>query len=436
MGKIIDSVRVRCKTFVRGCEISRKGVMHKGIARGLAQSQKEGKKRGKVTTFSAESRRRLRECLASARPRGNCDYHVVGMCLTVPNHLGKLDDSTASKYADTFRVMFHAWAVAFVKHYKDVGMVWRVELQKSRMPHVHLVAYVPLGGLDDFTSPDGDTYDGAKTVYENYLVGIRFAHFRQNFKPVRFSWKHGVPTFAYTARRLWLKQLEHYGLNTPAASVRSVDCMVIKSDNAIHYLCDHESKRKQEQLGWQGRQWGILNIQALVFEETAPIELDIHHSGKFARIMARIEASRIASRSNLSPIQAKRLFKSLRLRYCVDSVRTSLEPKDLSALRVPVGYLGNALDAPTSDTLRNYSRIEYRPIGMPFFSTPSAIRDVPFPSLVDWNSDRYGEMTIPELVKRVRSGFFEPLVRDPLLVQYDALAVRLQRPLVQGVLAL
>ena len=45
MGKIIDSVRVRCKTFVRGCEISRKGVMHKGIARGLAQSQKEGKKR-------------------------------------------------------------------------------------------------------------------------------------------------------------------------------------------------------------------------------------------------------------------------------------------------------------------------------------------------------------------------------------------------------
>lgn len=353
----------------------------------------------------------------------------------MPNHLGELDDDTASKYAETFRQMFNAWACAFVYNFQDVGMVWRVELQKSRMPHVHLVAYVPYGDLDEFTSPSGDVYNNEQFVYEKLLPRIRSSYIRNTWKPVRFSWKHGVPSFAYTARRLWLKQLESHGLNTPAAVVRSVDCMVIKSDHAIHYLCDHESKRKQDQLGWQGRQWGILNRQALVFEESVPLELTLKQSARFAWIMSRIEARRIASRSKLSIIEEKRLVESLRRRYCVDSVRTSFKVDSLASLRIRPGDLCNALDTPTSDTLRNYSRIEYRPIVMPHFATHDSLRDVPFRSRVDWSSERYAEMTVPELCQRLHSGFFEPCP-DPLLAKHDALVARLSRPLVQGVLSL
>ena len=34
----------------------------------------------------------------------------------------------------------------------------------------------------------------------------------------------------------------------------------------IGYLCDHESKHKQAQLGWQGRQWGVVGRSNLDFD--------------------------------------------------------------------------------------------------------------------------------------------------------------------------
>lgn len=430
MGKIIDHVHVRCKQFLRGCQISRITDNHKGSCIGLERVREQGKTRGDITGFSVHSRQRLRAILASARPRLECDYHVLGMCLTVPNRFGNLDDALADQYAEVFRKMFHAWQCAFVKHFPDVGMVWRVELQRSRMPHVHIVAYVPYGDLDEFTDPSGHVFQDPGMVYDKYLPPVPVPGLRNSFKPVRFSWKHPVPSFAFVARRLWLKQLESNSLISDAAFVRSVDCMVLKSDSSIHYLCDHESKRKQAQLGWQGRQWGVINRAALVTVESAPFDIQKKHIGKLSKIIARLEAERQTKHTQHQVKSIKELSKSLRRRYCVDSVRSSLLPSDLSSLRLRCGDLGNVLDAPTSDTLRNFSRIEYRPILLPVWTKDFELR--PFKSRT---FQRPGDISLADFIRLLCDGFFDP-VTDPLLARHDALVSRLSSPLVQGVLSL
>lgn len=427
MGKIIDQVHVRCKEFLRGCQISRT-VDHKGQRKGLDRAREQGKTRGCITGFSVYSRRRLRELLASARPRLECDYHVLGMCLTVPNRFGKLDDVRADQYAEVFRKMFNAWQCAFVKHFPDVGMVWRVELQRSRMPHVHIVAYVPLGDLDEFTDPSGHVFQDPGKVFDKYLPPVPLPGRRNSFKPVRFSWKHPVPSFAFDARRLWLKQLERNGLISDAALVRSVDCMVLKSDSSIHYLCDHESKRKQAQLGWQGRQWGVINRSALVTVESAPFDISKQHIGKLSKIIARLKAERQTKHTKHQGKSIKELSKTFRRLFCVDSVRSSLQPSDLSSLRLRSGDLGNLLDAPTSDTLRNFSLIEYRPILLPVWTKDFELR--PFKSRT---FQRPGDISLADFIRLVCDGFFDP-VPDPLLAAHDALVSRLSAPLVQGVL--
>jgi len=46
---------------------------------------------------------------------------------------------------------------------------------------------------------------------------------------------------------------------------RGVDFSPIKDAGAfMRYVADHASKRKQEQMGWQGRQWGVIGRKWLI----------------------------------------------------------------------------------------------------------------------------------------------------------------------------
>lgn len=413
MPRIIDQVQVQCKRFERGCEISRKIQSCNADVESLKRLHSSP--RGRITGFSVASRRRLREYLASARPAcipATSGYFTMGVCLTIPNSLGNLDDVQERHFADVFRKAFYTWYHALVKLHPHVGMIWRVELQKSRMPHVHLVAYLPW--IDDWVDPFGNQFDGFQIVWENFFG-------RGSDKPFVIRWSNkgrplSVPCFCADARRLWLKQLEKNNLKTKQSEVRAVDCRIIRSDCSVHYLCDHESKHKQAQLGWQGRQWGIINGSALVFVESAPIVLSKHQQGRFSRCYARLQAQRLASRKRLSKAEFCRLVGSIRRRYSCDHVRAS--GASLSGLRVQsAGDFANVADHPTSETMRNYSRIDYRPLRVSDYSHFG------------------GVMPLADFFELVHGDTFEA-VRDPLLVKHDALVVRLSRPLVQGELAL
>lgn len=148
------------------------------------KSKRKKSKRGVISNFSVASRRRLREYLASARPActpANNHYFTMGVCLTMPNSLGNLDDVQERHFADVFRNSFRCWYNAIVKLHPHVGMIWRVELQKSRMPHVHLVAYLPW--IDNWVDPSGNEFDGSHIVWENFFG--RFAD-----KPFVIRWSN------------------------------------------------------------------------------------------------------------------------------------------------------------------------------------------------------------------------------------------------------
>jgi hypothetical protein len=107
------------------------------------------------------------------------------------------------------------------------AMIWRVELQRRKQPHVHAVVFVP--------NDDG-------------LACGRFAIV-------------GVSG--------WWDILEKAGRFTKGAREHSVTWEKMPIDNLKwwKYLTGHSSKKKAAQLGWKGRQWGVIGRARIVFEK-------------------------------------------------------------------------------------------------------------------------------------------------------------------------
>lgn len=168
-------------------------------------------KRGKITTFSRSSARLLREKLVRM-PSQKQGYLTYGVTLTLPKDAYfTIDDdfiSYFSKFWHNFkqRLRDNARKNRFSD---ELIVVWRIELTKNRVPHFHLIVY---------------TMD-RKDI--NYICD------------------------------LWVKALSKYYNIFP---IRNVACKIQEISNfegAYKYICSHASKHKKEQLGWQGKQWGI-----------------------------------------------------------------------------------------------------------------------------------------------------------------------------------
>lgn len=161
--------------------------------------------RGSVTCFSSHSRLRLRERLLSLFIEDSTSY---GVTLTIPKTKISVDTSSS------FRSVFHRFRTYFLRKCPRSGFIWRVELQKNKMPHLHLVSYIRSN--DDvrslFFSLWNDSVDGL----------------------------FPIPDF-----QSFFKYSVHVSL-------------LDNSIAAFRYISDHGSKRKQAQLGWRGRQWGIV----------------------------------------------------------------------------------------------------------------------------------------------------------------------------------
>ena len=184
--------------YSNGVFVGRPGKAFAGV------NGRVGGVRGSVLGFSLASRRRLRRWLLSKCVAGCTMY---GVTLTVP----RPDDM--SNVCDKFRNVFHRFRVSWVRCFPRCGFVWRVELQRSRVPHLHLISY--------HDSP----------VSSSDYLGLWFSSLSTDFL---------IPSLSAFARRGVLVEL------------------LDGSINSYRYICDHGSKAKQDQLGWIGRQWGII----------------------------------------------------------------------------------------------------------------------------------------------------------------------------------
>lgn len=219
-------------------------------------------KRGGIKSFSYSSRLRLRSFLLC--------WHVPErerfcITLTLPWHM----DSWSS-VMDDFKNVVHRFRVSWLRLFPGDGLVYRVELQRRGAPHLHIVAFHSECSLSDLH----DKY---------FLLWHRALQSDLRGGDYYYFYKHGVKVEA------------------------------VKSNVAvIRYMCDHASKSKQAQLGYLGKQWGVLgrvnfrknDSESFVF----PREFDIflrRHLSKAVRFRVKskcVFGFRLSHRRRLSKV--------------------------------------------------------------------------------------------------------------------------------------
>lgn len=192
--------------------------------------------RGKINSLSFGAVRRLREALAI--------YHIpfattLGVTLTVPWR------KPFEGCFDLYRKVFNVWQTSFRRAFPTVGGIFRHELQSRKMPHCHIVFYVP-------SYVDIDEFQGR--VFSLWLRSV----------PIRDG---------------SLRSFSKYGVNSK---------ILDRLPGVFRYLADHASKHKQSQLGYEGKQWGIIGKKNLVLRSSSSCDL----SPAVARLVVR-QLSRI-----------------------------------------------------------------------------------------------------------------------------------------------
>lgn len=190
-------------------------IIHEG-GRVVSKPAKSGGKRGKVVTWSKQSRARLRRILAMSKgPDGSTPIGFTG---TIPGDLIS-ESEYRQKVWKTFR-----------RFCPPILVIWRVELQERKQPHAHMVCWVR------------DALDTIK-LWSAWTKAV------QALGPVK--WEHpdygectGFRTAMPGADRYMIAMTEQ-GLGDEFGWWR--------------YLASHTGKGKQEQLGWVGRNWGVIN---------------------------------------------------------------------------------------------------------------------------------------------------------------------------------
>lgn len=192
-----------------------------------------------ISRFSSASRRRLREILATARPiEDGCSPY--GLCLTIPGDI---------RTPDEVRELWRDWIDHHFIRYFKMPMIWRIELQTRRQAHWHIVVW-----SKDFVRVFELAEDWKRTV-------------RSKFGPFKEATEYGF---------------EEYGVKVQPLGSAS-------ESGVIGYLADHTSKHKQSQLGWVGRQWGVVNRRLLRFDTQEVLEVTPEQHQKAVRQFRRLQ---------------------------------------------------------------------------------------------------------------------------------------------------
>lgn len=129
--------------------------------------------------------------------------------------------------------------------YAGFGMIWRVELTKHKRPHLHCIFYLP----------------GVREAFE-----------------IQELWWKVVNAFAFEGGCFY------------SAVFQELDNV-----KWFKYLCAHTAKQKIAQLGWRGRQWGVVN-KDLFYDVFNDVELDRPAWFRLVRVLRRVSRCRSRSR--------------------------------------------------------------------------------------------------------------------------------------------
>lgn len=190
--------------------------------------------RGQITGFSSHAALRLRTFLLTQKVEGAQMWDVT---LTIPGEV------TPDQWDTLRRRIFKRWERA------GFGVVWRVELQKRGTPHLHCVVWTP------------EALDMTERNRQLYVAWWECLPEEKRFSPG--AWKH-------------------------AAHVKGPYTDIEQSPKWLAYVAAHASKRKKEQLGWQGKQWGRINEKLFQEREAMlSVELTIEEERQFKRLLSR-----------------------------------------------------------------------------------------------------------------------------------------------------
>lgn len=173
-------------------------------------------KRGIIRGFSSHSVNRLRDFILK---HSVSDSQIFGLTVTCPFDLTMFDDPTGlgienDLMMNFYRESFNRFTGFLRYHFPDSGFVFRHELQVRKVPHFHCVCF----------------YRGSDKVSPSLFVDY------------------------------WLKSIQYKASDLIGAFKHSVRVDKISPDNLslFRYLVDHTSKSKQAQLGYIGKQWGVI----------------------------------------------------------------------------------------------------------------------------------------------------------------------------------
>lgn len=227
---------------------------------------KVGGKRGSIGGFSYQARQRLRRYLLVSGLK--TPWVQFGVTLTVPG-------SVAVDAIERFKEHINRFFLALKRAYPSHGVVYRVELQQRGMPHLHLVVFCPLSEFAE-KFPDWERVLEMDKKGFHYLFEIAFKGYRDAWMQSLFHWE---------------KRNEVFG-----ASIRAVHYDALQTAGAIRYLCDHQSKAKVVQLGYTGKQWGIIGRRNLIeVEAMKEVDLTSNQTSAFLRAISRLRAGTVNS---------------------------------------------------------------------------------------------------------------------------------------------
>jgi len=155
----------------------------------------------------------------------------LGLTLTVPwpNEWCQADQDRCNA---EFRECFNRFGVAFRRALPNSGMIFRVELQQRKAPHVHAVCYVDIAALAALPTPSPAS--GVGDAAERLLLAVAVKCW--NCQAVKDL--HGGSTHGFFEHGVKVEQMDMNAM--------------------MRYICDHATKKKQAQLGYKGKQWGFI----------------------------------------------------------------------------------------------------------------------------------------------------------------------------------
>lgn len=242
------------KVQIGVCEVS--GLPIYGTGRKAGPSRG---KRGRIEGFSSRAAGRLRHWLLTQHRPGGQMWDVT---LTIPG------DVNPDEWDTLRRRISKRWERG------GFAVVWRVELQKRGTPHLHCVVWTPAS---------------MSIEKRNGLLYI--------------AWWECLPEEKRFAAGAW----KH------ATHVKGPYTDIEQSPKWLAYVAAHASKRKKEQLGWKGKQWGIINRE--LFSEREPmlcVSLSRIEEKKFNRTLSRYLFAK--SREHRHKLRTKGIKARSRLR--------------------------------------------------------------------------------------------------------------------------